>query len=1168
MPLTPDQELGCESRGGSRLVSAAAGSGKTRVLVERLMRYVDRGADIDSFLVVTYTRAAAGELRARILAALRERIARDPSDRRLRRQTELCCRAPIGTIDSICARFLRENAHLCGIAPDFQVIEPDRAETLRALVLDRKMDALYEHLDQDAAMAALVDSFGSGRDDRRLTELVLRLHAAVQSHPDPAAWMEEQRRSLCPPEGTDAGDTPWGAYLLARAAAQTDYLARRMEDLLRRLYESEEEKLRTAYAPSVEETARALRTLSRAAGQSWEQARAAVPVPFPRLGGYRGDDPLADTVKEARQAAKDALKPLEAALADDSPALIAELRAAAPAMDALLRLTGELEGAYQAEKKRQGLLDFSDLEHCMLALLEREPSLRESLSGRYTEVLVDEYQDVNACQDRLFTLLSDGGRKLFTVGDVKQSIYRFRLADPGIFLRKYDAFPPAAGDMAPGQPGRILLRENFRSRREVIDAVNHVFKNIMSRSLGELDYDADAALRPGRELPPGGGAPAELTVLSLPEGDGAQSPDKIALEAEYVARKIRELVDAGTLVTEGEGLRRANYGDFAILLRSHKSATGRFRAALSAQGIPSISQQGGGFFRSLEVTVLLSVLAVIDNPRQDVALIAALRSPLFGFTADDLSAIRATDKNVDFYTALTLAAEKEDRFAAFLRRLEDWRAVSADLAIEALLSRLVDETDLFALLSAMPDGAARRENVQLLMDYARDFELSGYRGIFRFIEWMRTLEERGQEPRTGAVERREAVQIISIHHSKGLEYPVVFLAGTGRKFNKQDSRFPVLIHPLLGIGGKVVDTARGIQYPSLAWRAIARKLDEETLSEEMRVLYVAMTRAKDRLYISCMVPGGEKTVEKLSQGLSSPLEPELLRGDLMPAYWLIRAALLPDSPLHLHLQSAGAAPADAPPEPDSSEGEAAPEAEAEDLSAALDWRYPREWAVSLPSKITASALEGREEPDADSADLAPEHRGHKAPRRPVFGSPAKALTGAELGTAAHALLQYIDFAKTDSREAISAETERLRSQGRLSDEQAAAVDPAMILSFFRSPIGQRVLRADRVWRELRFSLLTGAEEFFPVPAGEQLLLQGVADCCIREGDALTVIDFKTDRVTAQTMEEKIVLYTPQLRAYAAALERILGLPVKEAVLFFLRGGLSAAVELSPVKKSE
>ena len=1163
MPLTPYQELAAASRGGARLISAAAGSGKTRVLVERLMRYVDEGANIDDFLVVTYTRAAAGELRSRILAALNERMARSPANKRLRRQTELCCRAAIGTIDSICGRILRENAHLAGIAPDFRVVEPDRAAAIRQNVLEKLLDGIYETLDAHPGRRALIDSFGYGRDDAALSDLLLRLHDAVQSHPHPVGWLREQRAGLAVAPGTDAGATEGGQYLLRRTAAQADYWAERMDALLAAMAQPGREKLWKAYGASVSATGSGLRAMGRAAAVSWERAVAAAVVEFPRLGSYRGDDPLAGEVKAARTECKKVCDGWKHTYADSSDTLIRELEATRPAMEALLELTEALEGAYAAEKRRQGVVDFSDQEHMVLRLLEdRSNGLADGLSARYREVLVDEYQDVNACQDALFTLLSHGGRRLFLVGDVKQSIYRFRLADPGIFLDRYGKWPDVTPGLPPEDPGRILLRENFRSRPEILAAANHVFENIMSPELGELSYDDAAALRPGLEPPAEGDKKVKLTVLSLPpaEEETEERPDALLREAEYIAGQIRAMVDSGVPVTDGEGVRPAGYGDFAILLRSHKSTAGRFRAALAQRGIPSVAQQGGGFFRSLEVTVLLSLLAVIDNPRQDVALIATLRSPLYGFTADELAAIRAADKETDFYTALTEAAETMPHCAAFLTELEGYRQLAADLSVEALLGRICDKRDLYALLSAMPDADTRRENVRLLTDYARQFELDGYRGIFRFIDWMRRLEQRGEEPRTGSVEQRQAVQIISIHHSKGLEYPIVFLANTARRFNKSDSGPTVLVHPRLGVGGKVIDTARGIKYPSLAWRAIAAKLEEETLSEEMRVLYVAMTRARDRLYISCLWHDAQKELEKLRLGLTSPIAPELLRRDLSPACWLVRAALLPDSPMELVVETAGGGleDGDAPTVSDSDAPSAEPET---DLRRRLDWQYPAGWAAQLPSKLTASALQGTALPDPDARDISPESRRRADPRRPVLGG-ERPLTGAERGTAVHMVLQFIDYAKCGSLEGIRGEIARLRELGHLTEQQAAAADPALIWRFFASETGRRVLAAEQVWRELRFSLLVGAEEFFPVPAGEQVLLQGVVDCCIREGSALTVIDYKTDYVTADTLSDKVTEYAPQLRSYAGALERILGLPVREGVLVFLRTGEAVRVPLN------
>ena len=1164
MPLTDHQELAAESRGGARLVSAAAGSGKTKVLVERLMRYVDRGADIDQFLVITYTRAAAAELRSRILSALGERIAADPMNRRLRRQTELCCRASIGTIDSICGRFLRENTHLAGISPDYRVIEPDRSDEICERVLDKLLEELYETIEEDAGVRALVDSFGSGDNDDRLSALVLRLYKSLQSHADPDAWLAEQRERLTD-AWNDVGDTPWGQYLLSRTRSQAQYWAERIEELRLRLDEPDRDaKIKKAYGKNLDFAGDAARDMARAAALGWDKARLACPGSFPRRGIYKGDDPLAQRIIAVWTGFKDTAAKWQELFANDSDALLRDLAVNTPAVDALLALTQKLGAAFAAEKKRQGVCDFSDQEHLVLKLLmDSSNGLAAALSSRYTEVLVDEYQDVNACQDALFRLLSDNGRKLFMVGDVKQSIYRFRLADPTIFLKKYETWPDIETAEPCEEPGRILLRENFRSRPEVLESANHVFRNIMSRELGELEYDEAAALRPGpgRDFPVGGGAPTEFCILTPPGGgddedEDDERPDKVLHEARYIASRIRRMVDERTPITEDKTLRPCTYGDFAILLRSNKAVTPRYRAALAEQGIPSVSQQGGGFFRSTEITSLLALLGVIDNPHQDVPLIAVLRSPLFGFTPDELSAIRAADRNSDYYTALCLRAKEDEHCAAFLAELESYREIAPDLSIEALLARICDKAGVFALLAAMPDGAARRENVCQLIEFARQFEQDGYRGVFRFIRWMKQLDEHGKEPRTGALESRNAVQIISIHHSKGLEYPIVFLADTAHKINRQDRNSDVLIHPSLGIGGRVIDSSRGISYPTIALRAISAKLTQESLSEEMRVLYVAMTRPKDRLIITATGKTPEKSLDALRDDLTAPIAPQLLEKSASLSRWIALAALLPDSPIKMRIipASGESASETAPPEIKPAEpGESAA------LSEALTWEYPYRWAEELPSKITASALEGTDA-DPDAQSIAPEAQRRRLFRRPVFGAKDAPLTGTARGIAVHTVLQFIDYSCVSTPEQVRGEIERLKNAEHITPAQAAAVEPKAICKLFASPVGQRILHADEVWRELRFSLLTGAETVFDAPAGEEVLLQGVADCCIREGDALTVVDYKTDYVTAETLAARASEYAPQVRAYAAALTRLLGKPVREGVLFFLRTGESVSID--------
>ena len=1160
MPLTPSQELAAATRGRCVLVSAAAGSGKTRVLVERLMRYIDAGEDIDRFLVITFTRAAAAELRSRILRELNERIAADPANRRLRRQTELIARADIGTIDSICGRLLREYVHLTALPPDFRIIEEERAAELRSAALTRVLEERYEALETDPAFRALSDSVGAGRDDSRLEKLVLSLCASLRSHSDPEDWMERCRAALDVSGLSDAAETPWGRYLLDRCAERADFWAQRLRAACRLMAAEGHEKLYAAYAGGFSEAADALETLSRCAERSWDEARKALPIPL-KIKGFRGDDPLKERLVALWSNCREECKELGTELYESSAELLEDLNRVRPSLEALLSLARDAEAAFAADKRRAGVVDFSDQEHMILQLLEREDAVRAELSERWREVMVDEYQDVNECQDRLFTALSGEGQRLFLVGDVKQSIYRFRLADPTIFLRHYDSF--AAVEATPGssEPGRILLRENFRSSAAVIDATNFVFQNILSRTLGELDYDEAARLLHGRSEPEGYAAPAaELLLLEVPESaEGEEKVSKRELEAAAVAKKIRALLDAPPLIPDGEqGLRPLQARDIAILLRSNKSTAPIYRSALAREGIASGSEQGGGFFRSLEITVLLNLLSLIDNPRQDIPLISVLRSPLYGFTPDELSGIRAADKSADFYTALCKNAS-DAHCAAFLSELESYRSLAPELSVAELIDWIVRQSRLDALLAAMADGESRRSNVELLRLYALQFEQSGYRGLFRFLRWLRSLQEQNREPTGVTLAEGNAVQIMSIHRSKGLEYPVVFVCDTAHRFNLSDSTEAVLIHPTLGIGAQLIDAERGVSYPTLAKRAISACMKRESLSEELRVLYVAMTRARERLYITAAWPKLPQTLSKLSAELTAPVSPLLLERDGNMSRWLSRCALLDDPALKLTteplLRPEGGAAAAA-------EVSEAAEAEALGIEQALAWRYAFAGAENLPSKLTASALKPGELRDEDSSYPPEAAEPLSSPRRTAdLSDGERPLTAAERGTAVHLSLQFIDYARCGEADGIRQELSRLRALGHLTEAQYRAVDPRILQRFFASETGQRILRADRVYREQRFTLLQKASVLPGGSEEDEILFQGVVDCCIEENGELTVIDYKTDYVTAETLPDKARSYAPQVRAYAEAMSRIRGQRVKEGILYFLR--LGEAVRVYP-----
>ena len=1159
---TPSQKLAIEDRGGELLVSAAAGSGKTRVLTERLMRWITEGdapRSIDNFLIITFSTAAAAELRSRISEELSARAAADPGSKRLRRESALVRRAQIGTIHSFCSALLREYAGRAGIAPDFAIADEDRARELRRLSLETVLEAAYA--EAEPGFIQLADTVGAGTDDRRLESLVLELHGKLQSHARPGDWAARQSE-LFETGAEDAADTPWGRELLESAADELLWWAGEFDELVRSL--AGFEKMGKAYVPSFSETASSLRGAAKRAAEGWDALREALPIAFPRLGSLRGggEDPeLAERAKARREACKKAAKRIEKGFTLPSEQLLRDMRATAPAMRALLKLVGDFDAEYTRRKRRRSLLDFADLEHLAARLLtEPDGSPTETareVSRRYAEVMVDEYQDVSLVQNMIIRAVSDSGRRLFMVGDVKQSIYRFRLADPTIFLKKYESYADAP--QPEGVPRRVFLRESFRSRGEVVDAVNAVFGCLMSKGLGEMEYDERARLRAGLEYP--GVVPVpELVAVPLPGADeDEERPDKIEVEAAYVARMMRRLVETGAKISEGGVLRPLGYGDIAVLLRSVNVSGPVWRRVLAREGVPVEAGQSGGFFEAPEVAVILSLLAIIDNPRQDVALISVLRSELFGFTNDELTEIRLMSGEGDFYAALSARAEVSEKARAFLDTLDRLRDFARDSELATLIWEIYESLGCMALCSAMRDGEGRRARLLRLFELARSFETTGWRGLRRFLDWLRSMRERGEEPAFPDEDGGGAVRIMSIHRSKGLEFPVVFIGDTARQFNRSDLRGSVLVHPELGLGPKFTDAARGIEYPTLARRAVANRLERELLSEELRLLYVAMTRARERLFITCTFADPQKTMDKLAPAAQEHIPAQALLPMRSMAEWLICAALGTGGralTLSIGGDEEGAprrvTPA-AQPEPERTGEEAVPV----DFDALLAWRYPHSGAETLPSKLTATELKSLAEPDAESAELLP--RAARTFRRPDIALAARRLTAAERGTATHLALRYLELGALTTPEAAREAVDRLAAAGKLSAREAAAVDAAGLCRFALSPLGRRIAAAPRVLREFPFALLCPAERFFPGAEGEELLLQGVVDCCLIEPDGAVIVDYKTDRIAPEAAPERAKRYAAQLETYAWAVSRITGLAVKAKIVYFLQPG--EAVEL-------
>ena len=1197
-PLTEEQKKIVDDDKGELLVSAAAGSGKTRVLVERLLDRVTRkGLDLDRFLIITYTKAAAAELRTRIAQELSARLAENPGDRHLRRQSTLVYRAHISTIHAFCSSLLREEGHRLDLDSDFRLCDEGEAQALMVQVLEDVLEEQYEGLDAESPFAVLVDTLSVGRDDSRLAQIVLDVFGRIQSHPAPERWLAEQRAVWSLEGVTDAGETPWGQLLLSDAARQGRDCVRKLEQAL--LLAEQDELLSGNYAPSLQATLEGVKAFCAAAEQgSWDGAYACLPIPFPAVGRKRKRaaalSPMeevraaaaAQRVKDLREAVKERMVKLSEWFDGDSGEQLSALADSRPAVQGLMDLVGTFQRAYQREKARRGLLDFSDLEHFAVQLLVDPETgapteVARLWSARFDEVMVDEYQDTNQVQNTIFAAVSEGGRKLFQVGDVKQSIYRFRLADPTIFLEKYRRF--SDGDRAlDGEPRRRVLSQNFRSRAQVLLGCNDLFRNIMSVEFGELDYTDDQALVPGAKFPADEDKALELNLLDLSflgEQEEGEREDKNRLEARWAVRRIRALLDKPMMVKEGDGQRPLRPSDVMILLRSPGVVMHHYLRALAEEGIPWRADGGGDFFESTEVNVAMALLQIVDNPRQDVPLIAALRSPVYGFDGDKLALLRAESKDGDFYSAVVRAAQAGDRECqGFLRELEELRFRAGDRTCRELIWHIYERTNLLGLFGAMPGGQERQDNLLALYALAGELENSGCRSLFQFLLRLERLKAAGGKfSAASSGKEGEGVSILSIHRSKGLESPVVLVCGLSRRLNREDFMRPVLFHAKLGVGPKGLDRERMVEYPTLARRAVARQLEREMMAEELRLLYVAMTRAKEKLVLSIALSEGGKVLERLAGEATAPVSPAALERQSNVGNWILLHALTRPEAEGLRAMAGGpeVLAQDLGPdweihwlegaqfqEPSSTQGRYVdlPGAESggeADLMERLTWRYGYEAAVTMPSKLTATQLKGRVL-DQEAAEEAPKPR-EKRPepiQRPDFIAREKGLTAAERGTALHLAMQYLSLEGDHSPETIGAELDRLEAEGFLTHLQREAVDAAAPAAFFASDVGRRLLASPEVRREFKFSILDAASDYGPGLEGEEVLLQGVIDCWFAEDDGLTVLDFKSDRIRPGDEGTRAEEYRPQLEAYSAALERVTGRKVCRRVLWFFTTGSS------------
>ncbi len=1156
--LTPQQRAAVNDRGGKLLVSAAAGSGKTMVLVERLMQYIldpVSPANIDDFLIITYTKAAASELRQKISKKLGELLAEDATNRHLQRQLQRLYLAKISTVHGFCTDILRENAYRLDIHGDFRVAEEEECAEMQEQVLQQLLEESYGAIDEDDGFRIVVDTQGFGRDDRKLPQIIYSIYKSSRCHLNPDAWLEDCIRESEIADVTDASQTVWGRYLIDDLHSCLDMHISAIQKCADAASSSVGMEKASILLHTTVEQLTALRNCD-----TWTDTNCHLIQSFGTLTFSKSADvELMEKIKAVRNACKASIAEKQKIFKYDNGQVLLELRACTPVIGGLVSLVKKFAECYSKRKQNRHVMDFADLEHKTLDLFYGKQrtgmtAVAVEIGRRFREVMVDEYQDSHAVQEAIFEALTRERNNCFMVGDVKQSIYGFRLADPGLFLNKYNDYVPAKRAL-PGQGRKVLLTKNFRSSAGVISGVNDVFTKCMSPGVGGLVYGEEERLN-GNEK-------------ALPEAPQVEfygitvEKETYPEEAAFVAEKIHELLCSGQQIRGEDGLRPIMPQDIAILLRSPGPVGGEFVYALQKHGIECCFGGEQNLLQAEEIQFLRSLLQVIDNPLQDIPLVAVMMSRVFAFTADELAAMRKERTGCPIFYLLTDA--QQPKVTGFYETLMRLRDVARNGTVSGLLDHILHHTRMDYIYCAVNGNT---DALEAFLHLAAQAEQIGHRDVQGFLKYLDALDARSlvkkQDDKTAG-----KVTILSIHKSKGLEYPVVFLCALSKSFNREDLKEQVLCDKELGLGVTFVDKAKRLCYPSLAKRAIMVKKESDSLSEEMRVLYVAMTRAKERLIMTY----ASKYLENIitDYALRADMSGNLLMAKDVSSMgeWVLQTAMdrieagelfaiggRPDSvrtdTVPWKICAATGKPVDsAKAEVITEEKPVLSEPAYEKIKKALSYAYPYEKATIYPSKQTATQLKGRIK-DQEAAQNTKEPVKVNFDRKPSFAKKSKDALA--VGSATHKVLQYLSFDSAPTSGMLEEALQKLCQQGRIQPDELSMIRKDEILRFLQSPLGEKVRKSVNVLREFKFSILSDGTNWDADLSGERILLQGVVDCAIVEDDGITIIDFKTDRVT----EEKVLTvaggYIPQIAAYADAMARIYKLPVKRSVLYFFSIG--------------
>ena len=1206
MPWSKQQERAINARRKNILVAAAAGSGKTSVLVERVISHIiNKDCDINEILVVTFTNAAAGEMRERIAQAIAQRL----PDKEKERQLILLNAASISTLHSFCQNIIRQNFHRIDLDPKFRLASPQEIDLLKLDVLEALFEEKYDEADNDAFLE-FTDTYGSERGDDNIYDIILKLYEYAQSQPFPEKWLLSLPDYFTVP--ANENDCTWLNIIRDTIINQL----RLALDNLQIMRQTAVDLNADYCLKTVDKDTALIDNLLNLAQTDYAELYTAVnELKFSVMRAAKGTD---EQIKEQLKSMRDDVKKIitnlkENYFAEPLSETLADMPELKKQAETLCRITLDFSAAFARAKAEKTIVDFNDLEHFTLKILAAENSTADNLvpkdaaielQRKYKEIMVDEYQDTNGVQEAILQLIaSPSVPNLFLVGDVKQSIYKFRLAEPELFLEKYNTYPSRT------DCERIDLSQNFRSRKEILDGVNFIFAQIMTARASELDYGEAEALRCGFSYPENDKSlrsPIELALFSKENGSvdtdsAAEDLQGFEKEAAYIVNRIKELMQNNYLVFDKDtkDYRPLKWRDIVILLRSVQDKAKILTEKLRDSDIPVYASIETGYFQETEVRTMLSLLQIIDNPQQDIPLTAVLYSPIINLSGEELSRIRLINPEGSMYDALQAACDEsrlkrnlKQKITDFTTKLKKWRDYARCHSVPELIWLLLNETGYYDYVGGLPEGMVRQANLRALYDRAAGYEQTSFRGLFRFLRFIKKMQSTGNDLAVARSlgESEDVVRIMSIHKSKGLEFPVVILADIGKQFNLTDTQNPVLFHKKLGLGLYLNDAARHVRYQTLSRQAIAQQIIRENKAEEMRVLYVAMTRAREKLIMTGTVRDFARFKTYCTKQTNSAdriLPEHIITGAKSYLDWIGAALARHADGLPLRCKQDGSAVllpddskwqislidkvGDVSLQHDTDEAEAVlstvkklnplPPTENKNwVEKRLNWLYPHQEGRTIPAKLSVTEIKQRFNFGTD--EYTTRYYEERSFNRPQFIQKRTAMTATEYGSLMHTVMQHLDFFGDLSDKGILNQLHEMADRELIAREHIAKIYRKNIREFLFNPLTpgtepmiERLRHAKSVQRELAFSRMLPAKKllFAQADDNDTIFVQGIIDLLIEEDDGFILLDYKTDKCSENEVREK---YAVQIKLYANAAADILQKPIKEKYLYLFHSGKS------------